>query len=843
MLTTRCNSRPVSAVGETRIETCGASVKPPPLMERPSSTTRRQAWFQTGRQWPTLKEQDPQGPPSIHPSVPHQPASEDDVFSDGCSAGKIESWLLGCGLETDSENSRHNLTVGKSDNKVTVTEIYCQHGAMMSYPTGHNRTLILVSSLLPESLLKSNSFEDDLSLGAEATVLNVEEGVSELGSCPLLLPPPKHPHRGVTTSTPRQRLVLPHLHLGHSLASSGLSKSTSKASSVSEALQMCAEDAEETLYQLGFGCDEPEVTARIPIRFINFPSHAHGINLRLFLQSQLHRLRQEDPGLSLASRFRQVEVLTAMANAFYSLYSHVSRTPLQKLAPPEFSFSPTADGQIGRRFMGSVRSEPRSPVERLKDTVSKMCLYTGSGGSARLGSDSACPRPGLSPGPGSGSAPKKRSSLPDLVGLVLENTKAEALSRDMEDNQDTGDSNETSAAVDTMVKDRETETQGHIDREGEQGLFSDVQDMDTGDSNKACAVGTRMFRDRETETPGHRDTVRDKELEQGSSSDRDGVDLEREQHSDTTPNLGASSLSESGHQREPSSRKKLDFGRTTPRPTCEVGETQNTMHPTGWATVVAPVAKVTHDITRPQIVECVHQAPYSSQLQPWNNNTQAADTLSSVVSSENVRRSDRSFTTDGLHQPREEKCLTTSNSAKSLEVTVTPMSKVESSLGETGTLVVSTFVPIELLSCRKSPCLITVTDVTPSSSLDTDAPEMILPPSGGTTVVPPAAQYYPGVWRNKRYLSPLKPPPLQGQVSHTIQQANSFELEEVHSAGEEDFGQQETIRSTSLSRSTVNQNKGLVVRGDSMQSDSSGYADEDVYSPERQELMDRPSGK
>ncbi|XP_042185920.1 uncharacterized protein tespa1 [Oncorhynchus tshawytscha] len=760
-------------------------------MERPSSTTRRQAWFQTGRQWPTLKEQDPQGPPSTHPSVPHQSASEDDVFSDGCSAGKIESWLLGCGLETDSEHSRHNLTV--------------------------------------ESLLKSKSFEDDLSLGAEATVLNVEEGVSELSSCPLLFPPPKHPHRGVTTSTPRQRLALPLLHLGHSLASSGLSKSTSKASSVSEALQMCAEDAEETLYQLGFGCDEPEVTARIPIRFINFPSHAHGINLRLFLQSQLHRLRQEDPGLSLASRFRQVEVLTAMANAFYSLYSHVSRTPLQKLAPPEFSFSPTADGQIGRRFMGSVRSEPRSPVERLKDTVSKMCLYTGSGASARLGSDSACPRPGLSPGPG--SAPKKRSSLPDLVGLVLENTKAEPLSRDMEeDNQDTGDSNETSAAVDTMVRDRETETQGHRDREGEQGLFSDVQDMDTGDSNTTCAVGTRMFRDRETETPGQRDTVRDKELEQGSSSDGDGVDLERERHSDRTPNLGASSLSESGHQREPSSRKKLDFGLNTPRPTCEVGETPNTIHPTGWATVVAPVAKVTHDITRPQIVECVHQAPYSSQLQQWNSNTQAVD----ILSSENVRRSDRSFTTsDGLHKPREDDLLTSSNAAKSLEVTVTPMSKVESSLGETGTRVVSTFVSIELLSCRKSPCLITVTDVTPSSSSDTDAPEMILPASGGSTVEPPAAQYYPGVWRNKRYLSPLKPTPLQGQVSHTIQQANSFELEEVQSAGEEDFGQQETIRSTSLSRSTVNQNKGLVVRGDSMQSDSSGYADDDVDSPDR----------
>ncbi|CAB1353276.1 unnamed protein product [Coregonus sp. 'balchen'] len=717
-------------------------------MQCSADNKMRQAWFQTGRQWPTLKEQDPQGPPSTHPSVPHQSASEDDVFSDGCSAGKIESWLLGCGLETGSENSSHNLTVGAA---------HC----CFRHP----------------SILTEES-------------------------------PPVLPARG----------------------------------------WLCPFSTWVTVWP-PVGSPKAPVTARIPTRFINFPSHAHGINLRLFLQSQLSRLRQEDPGLSLASRFRQVEVLTAMANAFYSLYSHVSRTPLQKLAPPEFSFSPTADGQIGRRFMGSVRSEPRSPVERLKDTVSKMCLYTGSGGSARLGSDSACPRPGFSPGPGSGSAPKKRSSLPDLMGLVLENTKAEPVSRDMEeDNQDTGDSNETSAAVETsaMVKDRETETQGDVDREGEQRLLSDVQDMDNGDSNATSAVGTRMVRDREAETPGHRDTVGDKELDQKSSSDR--ADLERDRDPVRTPNLGASSLSESGHQREPSSRKKLNFCLTTPSPTCEVGETQNTIHPTGWAMVVAPVAKVTHDVTRPQIVESVHQAPYSSQLQQWNNNTQAAAILSSVISSENVR-SDRSFTTsDRLHEPREE-CLATSNSAKSLEVAVTPISKaeskVESNLGETGTLVVSTFVPIELPSCRKSPCLIIVTDVMPSSSLDTDAPEMVLPPCGGTTALPPAAQCYPGVWRNKTYLSPLKPPPLQGQgqVSHTIQQANSFELEEVHSAGEEDFGQQETIRSISLSRSTVNQNKGLVIRGDSMQSDSSGYADEDIYSPDRDKLTDTaPTG-
>uniref|UniRef100_A0A7N6AMU1 ITPR-interacting domain-containing protein n=1 Tax=Anabas testudineus TaxID=64144 RepID=A0A7N6AMU1_ANATE len=71
---------------------------------------------------------------------------------------------------------------------------------------------------------------------------------------------------------------------------------------VSEILQMCAEDAEETLYELGFGCDEPQVTVRIPPRFFTFPSQAQGINFRLFLDSQIRRIREEDPSLSLASK-------------------------------------------------------------------------------------------------------------------------------------------------------------------------------------------------------------------------------------------------------------------------------------------------------------------------------------------------------------------------------------------------------------------------------------------------------------------------------------------------------------------------------------------------------------
>lgn len=99
-----------------------------------------------------------------------------------------------------------------------------------------------------------------------------------------------------------------------------------------------------------------------------------------------------------------------MANALYSLYSHVSRTPLQKLAPPEFSFSPVAEKRIGARFFGSVRSEPRSPVERLKDTVSKMCLYTGSRTSESTSSH---------------SSPRKRASVPEIPAqMIYTNAKA-----------------------------------------------------------------------------------------------------------------------------------------------------------------------------------------------------------------------------------------------------------------------------------------------------------------------------------------------------------------------------------------------------------------------------------
>ncbi|XP_058635127.1 protein TESPA1 isoform X2 [Onychostoma macrolepis] len=317
-------------------------------MESPSKIERRQAWASSRHKF-TVKDAEHRSSTAEHQS---HFSLQDDVFVDGCSAGKIETWLQGCGNEANPAKNSH-LTIGP--------------------------------------LRTGISFEDDLSLGAEATALYAASGAQQF-------------------STPQQKLNLPLFSMGQSFASSAFSTTTNRtASSVSEVLQMRAEDAEETLFQLGFGCEEPQVTARIPVRFFNFPSQLRGINFRLFLESQLARIRQEDPCLSLASRFRQVEALTAMANAFYSLYSHVSRTPLQKLAPPQLTFtSPIVERTMSRT---SVRSEPRSPVERLKDTISKMCLYTGS-----RGSDSTSP---------SNSPRKRKCSLSGVVEKSAENDNEE----------------------------------------------------------------------------------------------------------------------------------------------------------------------------------------------------------------------------------------------------------------------------------------------------------------------------------------------------------------------------------------------------------------------------------
>lgn len=87
--------------------------------------------------------------------------------------------------------------------------------------------------------------------------------------------------------------------------------SLSPVGSVMDKLNLWNDDPEEVLLDLGFGRDEPDLSGRIPARFINYQSKAKGINLQVFLEAQKNRLDLENPDVSsklIISRLVDTEV-------------------------------------------------------------------------------------------------------------------------------------------------------------------------------------------------------------------------------------------------------------------------------------------------------------------------------------------------------------------------------------------------------------------------------------------------------------------------------------------------------------------------------------------------------
>ncbi|TKS88109.1 Coiled-coil domain-containing protein 129 [Collichthys lucidus] len=116
---------------------------------------------------------------------------------------------------------------------------------------------------------------------------------------------------------------------------------------VMDILNLWNDDPEELLLDLGFGCDEPGLSGRIPARFINYQSLARGINLQVFLEAQKSRLDLENPDVS--NRFRELEVLQQVTTAFSTL---VGSSPSPLSAPQGKDLPPEAREK--RRRMGQL---------------------------------------------------------------------------------------------------------------------------------------------------------------------------------------------------------------------------------------------------------------------------------------------------------------------------------------------------------------------------------------------------------------------------------------------------------------------------------------------------------